>query len=529
MTATYDNHRWKTPRVDDLYAPYHIGLTSVALGLFAIDNLTKRYGWRATVPHNCTPSILWFYNSVAGAGSGEAIRISFGKGLASNPRLPDPAAATIDWTLPAATALGWTSIDISSVATALRVGDVLHVSFTKVSGARSATFHAVRSRFPLQYTSRLDNLLQPLRDDLNVAMYTTDITAPTADPYAAQRGDNSSMHPIWWMQCADGEGFGNPYDSIEEVKIYGADGGANAWAISFTVPRRIDANFLAINVRGSGSGGTQPTDHLYVTIKDASGAIVYGPSTFLSKTAALKQGRPHWFASFITEARLNPGQRYTARFFSTACADAFANDSYLLTIVESTLGAQEPVRLVTDQYATQAGAQYNPAGAATSARFGFMLRDYPVQVPISVIDEWTTQITAPAPHVATGITKAYAGDTIRLTGLSRNIGSLSDGSAGGEMWMRVIDLSTGLAPTGYTPSDRIITGASGLVASLAQNQEHTGNEWIIDFTMPNADINFRVETGHAKYPGTLSLVGGRLSGELVLDDWSPAEIRLRTV
>jgi hypothetical protein len=225
----------------------------------------------------------------------------------------------------------------------------------------------------------------------------------------------------------------------------------------------------------------------------------------------------------------NGATRYTFKLSAPLCggasAGAHANDSYLLTMSETTL-PQSIFRgaMGLDGYIVQNATPYTPRAVP-----GFMLLDIG-SISLARIDEVVGRSDSGGTPTSSWPAALPAGDTVIIEGIVRNIGIDSDGVTGGELWVRLIDVDTGLAPaTGYT-GDVIISGPIGVVGSgtVAHNDENSVPIFRMDFTMPASDIHLRVECGHATTPGTLSLTGSPalLSGAVTVDDWAPFEVRV---
>lgn len=526
-----------TTRVEMAYAPYHLGHTSPALGLFTLDDSVKRVGWRTTVPNDCIPAALWIFAEVLGTqGSGAfSFRVRVARSLAADAWQPDLSGASVEFTPANPSALGWIRIPLDSspeLLAPMLEGEIIHVILERQSGTLSSSkclkLTTAKSRQPLQYTYRSDGLGQAIRDDYLAVLYTPDSSDLAANPYIPQRGDNSSLDPIWFFETSSGFGFGNPFDILEERQVYGADGGPNSLAVSVAMPARFILDYWSLSMRGSGPpsalGG--PQDDLYLTIYDENDEIVLDQTPIVDRDGRLFQGRPHPFGYQLPLPRtLRRGARYRFSLSSPLSeGDTFSvNDSYLVTVVGSTLdpaifNGQEGV----DSFVLAGGVVLSPR-----RQLGLILQDRP-PTSYAFVDEFNNRITAPPAHVSTAtVGAAYDGDTVVFTGITRNTGLTSDGINAGELWARLIDLDTGDAPPGYS-GDLILTGPLGSTPVLVQNDELTTDQWSLELTMGTTPLHLAIQTGHALTPGSLTLVGSgsaaRLSGALVLDDYSPFEL-----
>lgn len=526
-----------TTRVETAYAPYHLGHTDPSLGLFVLDDHDKRLGLRATAPNDCIPAAIWLFVETVGtqASGAASYRVRLARSLSSDAWQPDLTGGSVRWSFPDNAAPGWQRIDLSEspeLLTPILEGEILHVVVEHQTGTIDSGHHAkiygVRSRQPLQYTFRSNELGAAIRDDYLAQLYSGDPDDPD-QPYAPVVGDNSSIAPVWWLETSAGAGFGNPFDVVEERQVYGADQGPNSLEISVRTPARLGLDFWSLSMRGSGSNtANKPQDDLYLTIRDSQGTVVQGPTPIVDKDGRLFNGRPHPFGYlFPLPLTLRRGERYLFSLSAPLCeGDSFYDeDSYLVTLVASTLdvaiwNGQGGV----DAYVVAGGTVLSPRRQA-----GLLLQDRPA-TPVAFVDEFNNRVIAPPGNVTTEtLPVARDGDTVRFRGITRNTGRLSNGidPDGAELWARLIDLETGDAPAGYS-GDRILTGPLGSTASLGHNDETTVDQWELDAVMGAAPLRLAIQVGHALTPGGLTITGSggaaRLTGALVLDDQSPFEL-----
>jgi len=496
-------------RVENRYAPHHIGVDGQGLGgIFRIDSTTARAGFRFTVPSNCTPEALWLFAGVVGNPGKLGLR--FTPSLSSDVYQPDLSGASLLWPLPTASAPKWHRIELESGSVNFKTpraqGEVLHVTLERQLGVFNANnrleLYSVRSRFPLQYTYRVESSGEPIQDDLNAFLYTAN-SDNSAEPYRAQKDNDASYHPLMLVECSSGSDFGNPYDVHTEVPIYGA----HVYSQKMQLPQPFNARFAAMFVRGAGMAGDLgvPADDLYLTVvstrldHDAPPVVIYGPAPIARTTDRLFKSRSHWFGHwFPTPLQLVSSNlhEYNFELSSPGCALSSSTDGYLFSYSHSTL-------LNSPNYmfgrAERNGLQLEP-----SADAGIILRDYNAQTSIAIVDEIVGSILGPIPS-SLFPTIARQGDSLRFGVLARNFAAVPT-NTGGEVFSRILDRDSGAT-----------LSAAMLHSPIAANDENVSFHI---FPMPAADIHMLVQVGHVEPPGS------GLGGTLIVDDSVPLEVRL---
>ena len=497
------------------YAPMHIGNDPTIVvgggGLFRVDSATRRIGFRFTLPDACTPDRLWIYYSTVGNPGNGLLKFRLTPGLASNPRQPDLSLGTIRVAIPLSTTPRWIALPLFETGGVdfrvhYNAGTVLHATFERQGGTFDASNHfdliGVRSRFPLQFTSRSINALSS-RDDMNATMASDDPSA-AATPYCAQRRDNASFHPLFLMDCSDIGSFGNSFDVHTETLVYGI----NKYSAQIEIPNNQQVGFVSLYLRGAGAAGDAglPVDSCYLTIyriplqpsqlSTNNFVPIYGPVELINPADRLFKSRSHWYGLFMSPSKLLvPGYRYVFEASAPLCSLAASTDAYLFSVDSSTLVTTPPAPSYLDG---KAFAAYNNASLGDGDT-GLILDDMGPQV-IGIIDEMSPSGTTSFPGVWPHVAKFN--DTVSIGLLVRNIG-INSGAA--DIWSQLVD-STGT----------VISGPL-LHAATDRNDEKLASH---SFTMPNADIHFTYQCGHCDPPGS------GLGGTLVLDDWSPGEVRL---
>jgi hypothetical protein len=390
--------------------------------------------------------------------------------------------------------------------TPLEQGDVIHVTFAEEAGLfdfdNKLELYSARSRFPLQYTYRVQSTGEPIQDDLNAFLYTAD-RSDSLQPSCAQKGFNASYHPIMLVECSAGDDFGNPYDMHTEELIHGT----NVYSQKLRMPREFHASFIAMFLRGAGLAGDigLPGDHLYLSVvrtqksRDAIPVFVYGPTPIIRFSDRLFKSRSHWYGHWFPEPlQLLDGSdcEYSFELSSPGSAMSSSTDGYVFTYSSSTL-------LNSPNYVF-GRAEYNGDSLGQSADAAIILREYENQTSVAVVDEIMGSILGPIASTAFPIT-ARERDNVRLGVLTRNIAAVPT-RIGGEIFSRILDYDTGAT-----------VSAAALHLPIGANNEdllqHT-------FIMPAADIHLLVQVGHVEPPGA------GLGGTLVVDDEATLEVRL---
>ncbi len=474
-------------------------------GLFRVDSSTRRIGFRFTLPEACTPDRLWIYYQTVGSPGNGLLKFRLVPGSASDPSQPDLTLGTIRVSVPFSATPRWIALPLFEAGGVdFRVhrqgGTVMHATFERQSGTFDGSNHfdliGVRARFPLQFTSRSTNDLST-RDDMN-AMLASDNPLDTSMPYCAQRRDNASFHPLFLLDCADVDSFGNPYNVHTEDLIYGD----NKYSAQIQIQNNQQVEFVALYLRGAGTAGDPglPADSCWLTIYRQplqplpldymNNVPIYGPVEIINPSDRLFKSRSHWFGLFLSPSRLFvPGWRYVFEASAPGCSLALPTDAYLFSVDSSTLVKVPPAPSFLNG---DAFAAYNNASLGDGDT-PLILDDIQPH-PIAIIDEMSpaeaSSFPGEWPHVA------KFNDTVTIGLLVRNIGTAS-GAA--DIWSQLVD-STGALLSG----------------PFFHNATSKNNENLVthQFTMPNADLHFTYVCGHME------------NGVPIADDFAPGEVRL---
>jgi len=497
--------------LEQRYAPHHVGADGPGLGgIFRLDRATARAGFRLSVPSDCTPAALWIF--AATRGSPGTLRVRFGLGDPVNPRQPDPGLASFSWSAPADAPAQWMRIALGpGFQGRLLAGAPLHAVFEPESGAFDAgnlvELISVRSRFPLQFTQRVQADGARLQDDLNAFLYSPDLSHP-ASPYCAQKNGNASFHPIAVVECSRGEHFGNPFDRHTEHLIYGAE----RFAMVVRPPLDLAACFVAMFLRGAGiagAGGTPglPADACYLSVfarpvGAQQGTLLHGPVPIVRQGDRLFRSRSHWFGLWADPPFKLPAgdaQEYVFELSSPGCALANPNDAYVFSADSSTLEGLD-VRYVFGQAQSSAGA------LSPTAISGLIVRDDPPgNTSLALVDEIVGSISAPPGHVTAAFPlTAKSGDTLDFGVMVRNVADVPT-AQGGELWSEVLDAD-----------DAAVLSPAQLHAQVSGHNESL---LLHRVPMPKHDLHLLVRCGHV-FPA-----GAGLGGARIVDDQVPLEVR----
>lgn len=506
--------------IENRYAPQIIG--DGTGGLFKLDSATARAGWRCKAPYACTPRALWVYIRTVGTHTPLQVRMRVIGPAGGDDYLPDDADNSSTRVLLASgLAAGWQRILLDDAATPVgqtdprAAGEVMHFVFEKhpsdagFDASNYVEFTSVKSRFPLQYTYECNSRGEPIRDDLNAFMYTTNYGSTTT-PYCAQKDSNASYHPLFMVECSDAPAWGNPYDVITDSLV----AGDVKYSVTMRLPAEPRLSLLAMYGRGKGDAGDSgiPQDDLWLSIYIAGRAgstrrkLVYGPAVLIAATARLFKARSHFLAHILSDILPLAAQGrvfYTFELSAPGCDGSGANpetDGYLLTNYTTSLVTPLTSIGVRGFLGPDAFLERNRVAVSRFACDSpIILRDYePASTPIAIIDEMANQTTGfPVAMLASA--------AVSLIVLVRNIGA--DVTAGFEIWSDVVDAVTGVSVT-----NEVLTSEHTHTA-VVQNDE---NGKTYTWSMAATDMHLHAQCGHM------------LNGQRVLDDYAPLDIRVKT-
>jgi hypothetical protein len=482
------------------YAPRHISTDALG-GMLRLNSANAMAGHRFTVPYQSTPDVLWMRLGNEGLDSTHTLTVRLGIGSGSGSYQPDLTAASIVITpsaiMGSGTAAQWVKIDLGAMRIRRRKGTVMHLTLTPLAGTwddqHQLAVYTVRARFPIQFTTDYNpNSGIATRDDKNAAMYTAD-TTNTATPYAVQRDNNASGHPLFLIQCSDAPSFGNPYDQHTEVTIYGT----GSFAQIVKQPAGVLTRFVAMFLRGAGPDSVlgPPDGPCLLTIQERTlptfpWVTIYGPQTLIPITARMFQGRSHHYGHWLTQPLRLLGNSCEYKFLITApgCDLSDVNDGYLASYDTSSL----PANIVATYGGTNSYCELNGQGLG-HADAPYLLSDQ-ATTPIATVDEILAPLAGAWP-----LYKA-SGAAVDIAVCTRNVGL--DTATGSELFVRLIDADSGAV----LHAEQLFT-----IGSTNQNNEGTIT---CSTTMPAADLHMTVQVGHVS------------SGTYVVDDHAPVEIRL---
>lgn len=472
--------------VEYRYTPHHIGADGAGLGgIFDIDSNSVRQGFRFTAPHGFTPEAIWIYCAAENLGT-QGVRVRFASATEADPYQPTLAGNSIRWIPDANTAAGWQRIELEVGGTSLKTyygpGSVIHVTFERQTGTFSGTdrlrMYTARSRFPLHYTHTARAASgEPVFDRYNAFMRTPD-TADAAQPYAQQRDNNASFHPIFLVECSDAPNFGNPFDQHIEDTIYSN----RTFSHTVRLPQTLNCTFVSMFVRGAGTAGgvhnpSVPQGPCYLSIYNRQlpgldRKIIRGPDVLIDPDDRLFVSRSHWFGRWLNPPLQIVGDstEYTFELSAPGCSLASTRDGYLICYDTTTL----PQSVAVDFRSTDSYATFTPGSIGRRADTGLILRDNATQTSLGVIDEVLAPLSGTWPMYL-----AEAG-TYELNVLVRNIGIGT--AAGGAIWSRIVDADTGATLSAIQSH-----------AALDANDEIAVTH---SFPMPATDVHMLVQCGH---------------------------------
>lgn len=264
-------------------------------GVFLLNAPEKRASYRFRSPVDKVLSSVWLYFSDVTLPAGALLRLSV-KGDLDGLPIPAGSVATTSTFAPH---VGWQEVTIPG-SLQLQRCLTYHLLIEPGTASDFTTLQFVEltsavSRYPVEYqaedpSSSEDGSFYDLELSL---MFET----PPLPLVSQWNANHFQFNPIFAVQCTDGTRFGQPYDTHDELRVFGD----LLLGQRIRIETATEVNHVSVFV----SKARNATDQLEAELYDTAGASQFKAGVVRDPTSVT--GRAHWFGGKFEPVTLQPG------------------------------------------------------------------------------------------------------------------------------------------------------------------------------------------------------------------------------